>query len=67
MGEADAVIIGVIIPIANRYKIEYIIKKNAKIKGPSIDPWETHLSSSAHSLLCPLLLTWFNFNPSMDK
>ena len=33
MGDADAIITGIIIQIAIRYKIEYIIKKNVKNQG----------------------------------
>ena len=33
MGDADAIIIGVIIQVAIRYKIENIIKKNVKNQG----------------------------------
>ena len=38
MGDADAIIIGVIIQVAIRYKIEYIIKKNVKNQGTKYRP-----------------------------
>ena len=53
----DTVIVGKIIKITFRitfkYEMKYIIKKDIKkIKGPSIDPSGTPLSSSVHSLFC---------------
>ena len=37
------------------------------IVSPSLIGWAHLLHCSKYSDLGPLLLTWFNFNPNMDK
>ena len=54
-------------PIDNKSSLVDVMAWHWTGDKPFPEPVTTHLDDASSCLQWPLLLTWFNFNPSMDQ